>query len=50
LLPKHKSEGDTAISGDRSTVLSVNWGLMIAIGLAVSFWLLLAFVIYTTVK
>jgi ABC-type uncharacterized transport system permease subunit len=32
-----------------SNVLSLNWGLTIAIAFAVSFWLLLAFVIYTTV-
>jgi ABC-type uncharacterized transport system permease subunit len=32
-----------------SKVLSVNWGLTIAIAFAVSFWLLLAFVVYTTV-
>jgi hypothetical protein len=32
-----------------SNVLSFNWGLTIAIAFAVSFWLLLAFVIYTTV-
>jgi hypothetical protein len=44
-----KPLGERVSRTSASKVLSVNWGLTIAIAFAVSFWLLLAFVVYTTV-